>query len=113
MTASGVDSVSADKAKEIAIDKVRRNADQIWSDAALMLVYSVASEKQRFTTDDLWTRGLPPPREPRALGAVMRAAQANGWIRPTDEHKLSVRATCHRRPIRIWASDLGTKESGF
>lgn len=49
---------------------------------------------------------LPVPAEKRAYGAVLRAAQKEGWLAPTDTHRPSdidfVAKQNHRRPMRCW-----------
>ena len=58
----------------------------------------------RFTTDRLWWEvdTLPAPRDPRAMGAVLRKAQGLGLIENTDERHISTRPQNHKRPITIW-----------
>lgn len=85
-------------------------ADPEWARAALHAVAWVAERRERFTTDAVWgvleRFQVYPPREPRAMGPVIKRAQAEGWIDPTDEFRPSVRPVCHRQPIRVWRSSL-------
>lgn len=93
---------------ERAIDSVGRAADPKWMKMARLEVRYQADSGRRFTTDDIWQRmeqlGVEPPRERRALGAVMREMQKAGVIRPTGEYVKSSRIECHRRPVMIWVS---------
>ena len=77
-------------------------ADALWA------VCYVARHRATFTTDHVWAvlEAIDAPSfpEPRALGAVMRDAQREGWIAATDDYDLSKRKVCHRRPLRIWRS---------
>lgn len=86
------------------------NANVYFKDQALPMVRDVAKRSEYLTTDDVWLSlrqaDVIMPTDPRALGAVMKAAQKNQWIAPTDRHKLSQRPACHRRPLRIWKSRL-------
>jgi hypothetical protein len=88
-------------ARDEAVDRVERHADPTWKVRALEAVRRVPSGSL-FTTDDLWGDGLDEPREPRALGAVMRAAQRGGLAVPTDAYRPSDRPVCHRNPKRVW-----------
>lgn len=77
-----------------------------WVSRAVDVVHTVALHRGIFTTDDVWAAlaqtPLGPPREPRAMGAVMRAAKSQGICAPTDNWFLSRRPACHRRPLRVW-----------
>lgn len=103
--------VQGDSKKAAAIGKALQYADAMWVQAALNAVFRVACNEELFTTDSVWTwgDGLPTPREPRAMGSVMRVAEKAGWIEPTREHWLSKRPVCHRRPLRVWESRLVSK----
>ena len=102
------DAQRADEAKARAIDRVEAGASQQWRDAALSAVWNVAATRQTFTTDDVWVRidDSAVVAEPRAMGAVMRKARAEGYIQPTDEFRLSQRVASHRRPLRVWESKV-------
>lgn len=94
------------EARDLAVDVVEENADDEWFATALGIVRELAAFREPFTTDEIWfvleaRRGLVTP-EPRAMGAVMRSAAANGWVRATDAYRKSVRVECHARPLRVW-----------
>lgn len=97
---------AGERRREEAIDRVELNAVPDFLDAALACVRYLVLRGGVFTADDVWRqlkeRGVPAPREPRAMGAVMRAAAAEGIVKPTDTWKLSTRPACHRRPLRVW-----------
>lgn len=97
-----------DAKKESAIVRALEHADAGWVTLALAAIFRVASSEELFTTDSVWLEGegLPAPREPRAMGSVMRIAEKAGWITPTRDHWLSKRPVCHRRPLRVWQSNL-------
>jgi hypothetical protein len=100
------DARTARAARDEAIATVDEHAEEIWKLAALDVVYELARERDYFTTDAVWylldKRGIDPPHEERALGAVMRKAQIRGWIESTDRTKKSVRRRCHARDLRVW-----------
>lgn len=100
--------VLGDAGKAQGIGAALKNADESWVTAALAAVFRVASTREHFTVDHVWLEGegLPSPREPRAMGSVMRVADKAGWISPTSDHWMSKRPACHRRPLRVWQSNL-------
>jgi hypothetical protein len=93
----------ARKARDQAIDQVQRSADQAWLARAMEVVCKLAAQKDEFTSDDVW-RHLESPREPRALGAVMRDAMRERVILRTSRTVESTRGINHRRSLRVWAS---------
>ncbi len=101
MTAQ-TDIFGAIAAKNAAIDAVERAADGEWLAKAAQVILAVAKSRATFTTDHLWAAGLESPREPRALGAAVRASSRVGLIEPTGEYVQSGRKDCHRRPVRVW-----------
>lgn len=92
---------------DAAVAQVAQPTDSAdWIAHALVLIEHLSSSLDTFTADDVWllseTCGLGSPREPRALGAVMRRARAQGLCHPTEHYVLSKRAACHSRPVRVW-----------
>ena len=92
-----------------SIEQVREHADADWLHEARVVLVKVCATHTTFTTDDLWAKGLPMPREPRALGAIMREAAKAGVCVATDTYARSTRPECHTRPIRVWRSLLTTE----
>ncbi len=76
-----------------------------WLRAAMNILPSRVPAGE-FTSEDLWDileeHGVPPPREGRAMGAVLRRLSTRGLIRPTQVFVPSTRKTTHRTPIRVW-----------
>lgn len=105
---SSFDRREGELAREEAIERVEINAKEAFKDAAMRVIEHVARTSERFTTDRVWyfieQMGINSPREPRVLGALMRRASGLGWIEATDEHRLSVKSSNHRRPVRVWRS---------
>lgn len=92
-------------AAEEAIEQVEGNADDEWLADARAVVRRLAETHPEFTTDDVW-RSLASTREPRALGAVMRQAAAEGIVENTHQTVPSTRPECHARPVTVWRSLL-------
>ena len=93
--------------RDEAIEKVKANAKRRFVGAVLCVVKYLAYNNETLTTDDIWEYiydGMT--HDNRAMGAVMRKAQAEGWIEPTDRTVKSTRPVCHSRPIRVWRSKL-------
>jgi len=94
-----------DELKEQGIAAVDANASAAWKKLALDAVQSLAVNRDKFTSDDVWeVLGNSTPLEPRALGPIMRRAAAAEWIEPTADFIMSSKFTNHRRPIRVWKS---------
>ena len=97
---------AAREAKTRAIDQVEANADDRWTDAALTIVRQLAATREEFTTDDIWAAlkraGHRGPREPRAMGAVMRRARLAKIARPINRVRGSISTVNHARPLRVW-----------
>lgn len=93
-------------ARDKALAKVEKNADSGWKEAALAAVKRTAYEAQSFIVDAVWLR-LPEgasTHEGRAMGSIMKKAQANGWIKPTDQFQPSIVKEHHACPRRVWVS---------
>lgn len=92
-----------------AVERVERHADAAWMDDAHAAVHNLAKDAaetgQPFTADDVWgylhDHGIQAPREPRALGAVMRAAVRAGKIAAVGYAPSRRR---HMTPIRAYAA---------
>ena len=102
------DSAAAAAARDAAMQEAEDNAKAEWKAGVLFIIEGVAKVTEEFTTDRIWwfidKRGVGRPREPRALGPMMRKAAANGWIAKTDRTRKGVRPECHRRDLRVWKS---------
>jgi hypothetical protein len=88
--------------RDAAIAQVDANADDEWKRYALGFIAEMSADMDEFTTDDLWDAGLIKPREPRALGPVMRRAAKRGLIATTGEFRKSRYRNC--APLPVWAS---------
>lgn len=90
----------AQEALEEALCRVEANAPADWKNSAEALLSALAASGIPFTADDIW-KTLPQPPEPRALGAIIRAAARDGRIRRMGFMQ-SVRACCHQRLVAVW-----------
>lgn len=102
------DSEEGKRRRDEAIQRVGENASVSWKDAAREAVNLICRSGHPFTTDEVWQvlkdnfPGIPKPREPRAIGAIMSSAARRGLIRPTGEMTPSLRPEDHRRPVTVW-----------
>jgi hypothetical protein len=97
------DAQQSELALNEALARVEEAAKEEWKEDVLNAIRMLAEVREYFTSDDVWME-VESPREPRALGAMMRQAKKLGWIEPTTSHVMSIRVACHRRPLRIWRS---------
>lgn len=77
---------NADKvATDEALERVENGTDPAWAALARAAVRTLADRGAPFTTDDVWDyladQDVAAPREPRALGPIMKAAGTDGTLR--------------------------------
>lgn len=104
------DKGESEERREEAIARAGAAADSDWKVLARKAIEQLARARETFTTDDVWKllpADVAETHEPRALGAIMRAAARDGIIEATDEWTLSEQVSCHRRPKRVWRSLVG------
>ena len=101
--------VAGEAAKEEAITRVEANAEPGWLAAAWEALRDICAKHgqwARLTSDDVWIAlsrsGVEAPHEPRAMGAVMRRAVAEGLLIATPDFRPSDLARNHRRPVRVY-----------
>jgi hypothetical protein len=92
------------RARDAAIATAAEHANQEWIAFAHHVVEQVARTNATFISDAVWEAGLGKPPEARALGAVMRWAQRERLIAPTNASRPSAQAGCHQMPRRVWRS---------
>ena len=95
----------AETARDLAILRAEWAASESWKSEAMTVIFAVAQSQPTMTTDDVWDI-LESPLEPRVMGAMMRNAQKEGWIKPLNMISPSRKAICHRRSKRVWKSLL-------
>lgn len=93
-------------AKLVAMARVHAHADPAWLAQAYRAIQDLCARELYVTSDSVWAlldeRGVPSPREPRALGAVMRQAARDGLLEASGEYVQSEREACHSRPVQKW-----------
>lgn len=86
-----------------------------WKELADAAIGFLASVNVDFVVDDVWKllddRGVPRPREGRAMGPRMMAAHRRGCIEPTDRFVATEQVKSHGSPIRIWRSRIYREET--
>jgi hypothetical protein len=99
------DPVTAKAVTDEAVERAGAHADGDWMAAALGAVESCARGRSLFTTDDVYEYLTDAStHEPRAMGAVMRKAQAAGICQATEYYRPSSRPQAHQNPKRVWQS---------
>jgi hypothetical protein len=99
-----LDVVASELGKREGMARVEDGADDGFSDAALVAVAQVARQQRELVSDDVWKHLDARSHDNRALGPVMKQAQRDGLIAPTDRFVLTTQARRHRSPVRIWVS---------
>lgn len=96
---------AAQVARDEALGRVEGGSDPRWVAAAERAVIWCANRFGTFTSDEVWDRleyrKVPAPREPRALGPVMKRAVRDGLIEPAG-YVQSARQERHCAPVRVY-----------
>lgn len=102
------DRAQAEGARERDILRADLGADDGYREAAMAAIRRVADRLAEFTTDDVLAEApeIEAAHEPRALGPMMLAAAAAGWIQSTDRMAKSSRRQSNARMKRVWISLL-------
>lgn len=87
-----------------AQQRAEDHADPEWKADAAAAVVWCAHNLAEFTGDDVWDTGLRRPREPRALGPIMRKAAGAGMIEPTGRVETARFAFDNGGMKRVWRS---------
>lgn len=99
-----LDTAQARANRDEAIRHVEEWGKIEWQRAAYALGERIAQELPEFTADEFWRRGLPKPREPRALGPILLALQRARVIEATDRLVNTSQVLRNAAPVRIWRS---------
>jgi len=92
------------KLREDAIARVDEHNERWVDDAERQAEVALRGMAGTFTTDELWALlECGAPREPRAMGALMRRLKGRGLVELTGRYRLSKMPACHRRPKAEWA----------
>lgn len=85
--------------------------DREWIATALIAVRKLASEMDVFTVDDIWAEldgVVDAPADRSVMGGVMKIAVFEAMCSATDRYSPSTRKESHRRPVRLWRSEITT-----
>lgn len=77
------------KRAEKSVAQAGQNANDAWKEAVYGQILEVARRKETFTSYDVWLRSLTlaeKTHDGRAIGIVIRQAQANGVMVPTGQY---------------------------
>jgi hypothetical protein len=82
-----------------------------WRPWAEIALYNAAVSGETLTSDEVWRmlqgKEIPPPDEPRAMGAVMIAGAKRGWVTKTEQFVVADNPATNRnhgRPSRVYRS---------
>jgi hypothetical protein len=102
----------AERAKRAAMQQVEENANEIWIEYMLDLVWDVCKVRRQFTVDDVFDLyyAVPETRRPvthelRAMGPVMNRAAKEGMCEKANLPAIpSRRRSLHASPRTVWNS---------
>jgi len=101
---------TAEALRDEGIERAYAAALEEWKRAAVEAIAEVARRRPEFTTDAVWTildrREVAPPREPRAIAGVLRAAEKAGVCEKTGRRVNSVLPRGHSRPVMVYRSKV-------
>lgn len=94
------------EAADLAVERSYAASLSSWRQAARFAAIRVAARGREFTVDDVWKdldyRGVEfRPREPRAMGGILRSLASSGVIHAVGYAKTS-QVSGHSRPISLW-----------
>jgi|GEM_PF-1681974 len=90
---------------DAAIARVDAAANQAWKEACLEAIKEACRRYELFTTEDvadILDESDTLTHEPRAMGAMIRKAQAAGYCIPTSEFVPSHRTSSNAYTKRVW-----------
>lgn len=97
-----------------AIAQSFENAQDPWKEYAMHCVSVIAKKMPEFTVNDVRPLVEASPyttQDKRAMGAVIKAAQKRGWIKPSGE--VRVNKTGHGTQMTVWESNIYGEEIDF
>lgn len=100
----------AEERKRRGIALSAENAGDPWQIAALAFLRDFLMTRPEMFVDELWEAGLPRPRSPRALGAVIQRAAHLNWISEQTDTAGNILArpsnASNGQLKRVWRSNL-------
>jgi hypothetical protein len=103
-----LDIAEAKEQRDDGIRRVSEHAKEEFRFHAEAAIRRAAERHRELIVDSVWEE-FPTEittHDYRAMGPVMKWAQRQGWIVPTDRIRSSARVTCHANPRRIWLSTI-------
>lgn len=97
---SAANAAAGDAARDAGVACVA-GANRSWVDRAVAVIRALPTGAN-FTTDIVWARVKGGTTDPRAMGAAVIQARAEGLIESTGEYERSGRPACHSRPVAVW-----------
>jgi hypothetical protein len=101
--------------RDVALAHAAAAADPEWMAKALNATMDLARAGE-FTTDEVWfaleQAGIPPPREPRALGPIIMGLVRRGAIVDTGRQRHSKRRHAARIPVYTLSGIQPDKQTG-
>lgn len=94
--------LAARRARDRGIARSAQGASTAWAQQAWQVLVDYLKTHPTMHSDDLWTAGLPPTRDNRALGPLVQLAHRRRLITPSGRRRLSIRA--HAQPHVVWTS---------
>jgi hypothetical protein len=99
---SAAGNAGAIAARDAALERVAAAAGSEWNDRAYEAVQRVCFNRMYWTSENVWDY-VEKPREPRALGPVLKRAVRDGWCEPVGFVTSSM-STRHAAPVRQYRS---------
>jgi hypothetical protein len=87
--------------RDYGIAQANESGDQYWRSCFDAGVEHLAASGRVFSTDDLFTLGVPAPDHPNRVGAAISAAMKAETIRPVG-YRQSARPSRHAGVVRVW-----------
>ena len=101
----------AEQRRDTGIARASASSGGDWKEYALAFLECYLRIHSTLFVDDLWAAGLEEPQSPRALGAVIKTAQARHWIEELRRGDLILAKPSTRSNMqlkRVWKSRLHT-----
>ena len=98
--------------KDVAIEASYEATSDDWKDCAMRFLREYAIEGHEFITEDFrlaYEDKLPPTKDSRCYGQLMRLAAKAGIIVSTGKYKPTQSNLSHSRPMLVWAGKVKDK----
>jgi hypothetical protein len=89
-----------------AINQAEVNTDEAWKVRARAALLRLCETRRIWTSDDVWELGLEKPREPRALGGLVRDLVKTGIVVWSGGFDRSRQKGCHMSYTKVWRSTI-------